>query len=81
MVSKNSFDGADYSYISFRKWTGFSGIALVSINLVQFDELPVDKNNKYCEMRRNAAELKRAYLEDGVGEKQNFFPSLVRQKN
>lgn len=72
-LTGNKLVCSDYSYTSYRKWTGFSGIALASKNNGVFTELPNKRSDKYCEMRRSAFAMKREYIETGVGDKQKFL--------
>lgn len=64
---------SDYSYTSYRKWTGFSGIANASKSSGCFAEIPCERNEVYCEMRRRAYAMKQDYIENGTGEKQAFL--------
>lgn len=63
----------DYSYTSFRKWTGFSGLSVAEKKNGSFSISPGPIHEKYCAMRENAAALKKAYIEKGIGDKQVFL--------
>ncbi len=72
-LSRNTCFEADYRYASFRKWTGLDGIALASKQRGVFSNLPQAYNFSYSMMRKQAAAMKRAYIESGIGEKKRFL--------
>ena len=72
-LSGNSECYADYTYVSYRKWTGFDAIALASKRNGNFLESPEAINAKYSGMRKQAFAMKRAFIESGVGEKKNYL--------
>lgn len=72
-LTGNQLECSDYSYTSYRKWTGFSGIANASKSNGCFAEIPHERNEVYCDMRRRAYAMKRDYIEIGTGEKQAFL--------
>lgn len=64
---------ADYSFISYRKWTGFTAIAQAE-KREKFDvEIPVKKNRKYETLRMEAMKLKENFIEHGVGNKEDYL--------
>ena len=72
-LTKNHICDADYSYVSYRKWTGFDGIALACKKNGFFSEFPQDENRKYSNIRKKAFSKKRSFIDFGVGEKQYFL--------
>lgn len=64
---------ADYSYISYRKWTGFDAIALASKESGTFSEFPKAIHTEYSRIKRQASSMKRAYIYSDIGEKQSFL--------
>lgn len=53
----------DYRFVSFRKWAGFSAIALAVSNVGSFwTACKPRENEPYCEMRERAFDLKRDYI-------------------
>lgn len=72
-MSENTGCGADYSYISYRKWTGFDAIALASKERGTFSEFPKAVNMEYSRMKRQASSMKRSYIDSDIGEKQSFL--------
>ena len=72
-LARERMECSDYSYASFRKWTGFSGIAIASKANGAFAEIPYERNDRYCKMRRQASAMKREFIETGVGDKQRFL--------
>lgn len=72
-LAESRLECSDYSYASYRKWTGLSGIASASKYNGFFIDLPIRRNEKYCDLRREAAALKRNYIEDGIGDKRIFL--------
>lgn len=72
-LARNGFGMADYSYTSYRKWAGFTGIAKAEKYTGCFDELPSKKNETYCAMRKRASAMKREYIVQGTGNKQEFL--------
>lgn len=73
--SKSKYSrSSDYVFASFRKWTGLPcGAVAIRQNDIFSSPGPTDTNYKYIEMRRQAAKLKRMYIEEGVGEKKVFL--------
>lgn len=72
-MSENTGCEADYSYISYRKWTGFDAIALASKERGTFSEFPKAVHTEYSCMRRQASSMKRTYMYSDIGEKQSFL--------
>lgn len=72
-LNRSSNCGTDYSYVSYRKWTGFDAIALATKAKGFFSELPTKVNKKYSAMRRQAFAIKRAFIESDEGEKNHFL--------
>lgn len=64
---------SDYLYASYRKWTGFDAIAVAQKRQGSFKEFPTLHNERYCELRRKAAELKRRFIENGEETKSEFL--------
>ncbi len=64
----------DYSYISYRKWTGVYGVALARKTNGSFC-IAADKktSEKYTETRKNAARLKQNYMNGENVEKECFL--------
>lgn len=64
---------ADYTVTSWRKWF-FSCAATAEKKCGEWlVPEPVDTNEKYILLRRDAAKLKAGYIEKGIGEKQKFL--------
>lgn len=62
-LSDNEDDFYDYSYASYRKWFGISGIAVAEKNAGKFVICCGNETNKqYCRLRKNAALLKNKYM-------------------
>lgn len=72
-LGENSECGADYSYISYRKWTGFDAIALASKENGTFSEFPKAVHAEYSRMKKKASSMKRTYMYSDMGEKQSFL--------
>lgn len=64
---------ADYSYASYRKWTGFEGIAVAKKKEGVFAETPHVENLKYTSIRRQAFFMKNKFIISGVGDKEKFL--------
>ncbi|MBQ9756840.1 MAG: hypothetical protein IJW15_00260 [Clostridia bacterium] len=65
---------ADYSFASFRKWTGFTGVAAAKKENGKF--LISQKcliNEEYEALRKDAQEKKRLYIQSFSGNKQDFL--------
>jgi len=75
-LTRNQLECSGYSYASYRKWTGFSGIAVATKSNGVFSELPNVRNDKYCNMRRDAFIMKRKFIETGNGDKKKFLSLL-----
>lgn len=69
---------ADYSYASYRKWTGFDAIALAIKENGDFSEFPESLNIEYSNLRRQASFIKREFIDFGIGEKQKFLDLFER---
>lgn len=64
----------DYTYISFRKWSGFLGIAKATKLSGDFCITAPDTTQKiYCNMRQQAAAQKAKYMTYDIGEKESFL--------
>lgn len=69
----------DYSFISFRKWSDFTGIAKVEKKKGPFlIEYPKLTNIEYCSLRKEAFALKQKYIIENVGEKSEFLSLFSR---
>ena len=64
---------ADYTYASYKKWTGISGIARAVKKHGKFIEFPLADNIAFNEMREKAFSLKKHYIENGIGNKLEFL--------
>lgn len=64
---------ADYSYVSYRKWTGFDAIALANKETGTFSDFPEAVNIEYSRLRKQASSMKRTFMDSGIGEKQEFL--------
>lgn len=64
---------ADYSYVSYRKWTGFDAIALANKENGAFSDFPEAINTQYSNLRKQASSMKRIFMDSGIGEKQEFL--------
>ncbi|MCI8281396.1 MAG: hypothetical protein HFI76_06845 [Lachnospiraceae bacterium] len=69
----NSESNADYSYASYRKWTGFDGIAVAVKKNGGFVEYPKTENSGYTSLRRQAFSMKRDFIHSGFGDKEAFL--------
>lgn len=79
LLSDTSICAADYEYASYRKWSGFYGLAYAKKNNGTFIHVPSHlTNEKYRDMRKLAAARKREYIHTGKGDKQEFL-SLFAQ--
>lgn len=64
----------DYSFISYRKWTGVGSIALAEKREGKFSiPLPKRINNQYEDLKNRAEFLKTEYIEKEKGEKEKFL--------
>lgn len=72
-LCKESKCDADYTYTSYRKWARFDAIALATKEKGVFSDFPLEFNHKYCEMRKQAADLKQNFIEFSKGNKQRFL--------
>lgn len=62
-LSDDGDNNCDYSYASYRKWFGISGIAVAEKNAGQFViDCGKETNKEYCKLRKNAASLKNKYM-------------------
>ena len=67
---------SDYVFASFRKWTGLPCGAIVIKKDCEFT-IPINLyNDKYIELRKQAAKLKREYVEKAIGEKSNYLEAF-----
>jgi len=65
---------AHYSFTSYRKWTGLTGIASARKLSGQFFQAPKEKTfEKYEQLRLEAQQKKEAYIQSGLGEKDEFL--------
>lgn len=71
-------DFADYSYTSFRKWSGFFGIAEAVKKSGFFEIRPGVAGENYCNMRKKAMEQKSGFIIDGMGQKEEFLSDYNR---
>lgn len=73
-LSGESALSADYAFTSFRKWSGFSGIAAAQKQHGEFTIRPgAACNERYVSLREQAFALKREYLRTGEGDKSTFL--------
>ena len=72
-LSGDSGFHADYSYVSYRKWTGFDAIALANKETGAFSDFPETINAEYSNLRKQASSMKRTFMDSGIGEKQEFL--------
>lgn len=72
-LSGDSGFHADYSYVSYRKWTGFDAIALANKETGAFSDFPEAINIEYSNLRKQASSMKRTFMDSGIGEKQEFL--------
>ncbi len=63
----------DYYFVSYRKWSGFSGMAKAVKTSGVFGEIPKGTNEKYISMRKKAFELKKQYMEMKTNDKSEFL--------
>lgn len=70
---------ADYSFASYRKWTGISGVAAARKRAGRFAVgAEWERNARYEALRREARERKARWLRDGTGEKAEFLNCFAR---
>ncbi len=72
-MSEQQNDACDYCFESYRKWAGFYAIAKASKTNGEFRVKSEKTNEKYVLMRKQAFELKKLYVEDGQGNKNDFL--------
>lgn len=72
-LSGNNGCEADYSYISYRKWTGFDGVALASKENGTFSEFPKAVHEEYSNIKKQASTMKQIYMSSDMGEKERFL--------
>ncbi len=66
--------GADYEFVSYRKWTGLSGVASAHKRKGAFTIRPeLRYNEPFVRLRRSARECKARYLADGTGGKTRYL--------
>jgi hypothetical protein len=66
--------GSNYVIASFRKWTGISCGAIALKKEREFEvSLSNVTNHKYIQLRKQAAELKKQFIEKGQGDKETFI--------
>ena len=63
----------DYSFASFRKWSGFDGIAEAEKLVGVFTNFPCKTHKKYCKLRKKAFLLKNQFISRGYGQKEEFL--------
>lgn len=65
---------SDYVICSFRKWMGIPAGAIAIKSSDKFTYKNINKeNHNYLRLRNKAANLKKRYVEEGIGEKQIFL--------
>ena len=69
---------ADYSVTSWRKWFFSCAAAAKKYSGVWSAQPSKPANDQYVSLRKEAAEKKAAYLEQGVGDKQVFLDGFAR---
>lgn len=74
---------SDYVFTSFRKWTGLAcGAYVIKQNGEPFKNTSLlGTNSEYIELRQKAAKLKRQYIEEGIGEKEEFLQLFSRAED
>lgn len=78
-LSGNQSVLADYQYVSYRKWTGFSGIAVAEKYGGVYEEKCSEiTNERYCELRNLAMRLKGQYLSGLDVEKEKYLSLFKR---
>lgn len=77
----SSESNADYSYVSYRKWTGFDGIAVAMKKSGIFTEYPKAENIEYTTLRRQAFSMKNEFINFGVGSKGAFLNLFEKVEN
>lgn len=77
-LSDNKESTADYSYASYRKWTGFDALALATKREGEFSNFPTLFNSQYSDLRKRAASMKRSFMESGTGDKQDFLDLFAK---
>ena len=64
---------ADYTYASYRKWTGFYGIAEANKRVGNFKPIEGGIGETYSKMRKTAMFMKKRYIEAGTDNKELFL--------
>lgn len=64
---------SNYVFASFRKWTGIQGAVVMKSNSAFNITTPTYTNNQYLELSQKAASLKKQYIKNGIGNKENFL--------
>ena len=73
---------SDYSFASYRKWFGVSGIALAEKMSGNFSAPLTYKNNAcYCELREKAANLKKEFISGNPVDKNEFLHKFNEAEN
>lgn len=80
-LSKDNDCCADYSYVSYRKWTGFDAISCAKKINGFFSEFPKEMNIRYSDIRKQAFSMKRTFMNSGVGKKQTFLKLFSDAEN
>lgn len=65
---------ADYSFISYRKWSGFSAVAKAVKRDGKFNtNIPNKWHGKYETLREDAMQLKEEFIERNIGNKEDYL--------
>ena len=73
---------SDYTFTSFRKWTGLACGAVACKNNDAFAiEKPLKTNKQYIDLRTRAASLKKQYIDSKAGKKDDFLNLFSEAEN
>lgn len=78
----NGYENADYSFISYRKWNAFAGIAEAACikNFFQ-EEYSVRTDTRFISLRRSAEKKKKKFINEGDGDKKEFLGLFSRAED
>ena len=69
---------ADYTFVSYKKWTNISGLSKAKKKRGKFIDAPLIEFRAFDELREKAYNLKKQYIERGVGDKSVFLDAFDR---
>ena len=69
----NKKSEADYTFASYKKWFEVSGIAKATKRSGRFIDIPLSEYHAFNDLREKAFALKKQYIENGKGEKNEFL--------